>query len=315
MALEAPLFMQGNTYAARRLRELVGYIFDTEGVVKPETGALRVSARAAGANMSVDVAAGTCAILGDDQAGQGMYLCPSTAVENLPIGAAPGSNSRIDLVTARLRDAAVTGGTASDWILEVIPGTVAASPVAPAVPASAIPLAQITVAAGTLSIDAAKITDRRTAATNAAYASRLATGAHVITGISQSLPNATDTVLTWEAELHDHGGCHDNATNNSRITVPAGKDGLWHLDLTVAFAANSTGVRRINIRRNGVIQKYGGTAAVSGDTTRVTLSVDVIAAAGDYFEAAAMQSSGAALGIVGNSSECGFNAHRVGATA
>jgi hypothetical protein len=167
--LEKPLFMQGNTYAARRLRELVGYVFDVEGVIKPETGALKVGPRAAGANMSVDVAPGPCAILGDDAAGQGMYVQPSTAVENLPIGAAPGSDSRIDLVVARIRDADVTGGVSSDWVLEVIPGAVAVAPVEPALPPSAIRLAAVTIAAGTVSIDAAKITDRRTAATNAAY--------------------------------------------------------------------------------------------------------------------------------------------------
>lgn len=169
MVLEAPLFMQGNTYAARRLRELVGFIFDVEGVVKPETNALKVSPRAAGATMSVDVAAGTCAIRGDDQAAQGMYLCSSTEVANKPIGPAPGSGSRIDLVYAQLRDAAVTGGTASDWIIEVLPGdAVPSNPVPKAVPASAIPLAEVLVTSTTTSITGG-ITDRRTAATNAAY--------------------------------------------------------------------------------------------------------------------------------------------------
>jgi hypothetical protein len=192
--LEKPLFMQGNTYAARRLRELVGYVFDVEGVISPATGALKVGPRAAGANRSVDVAAGTAAILGDDAAGQGMYLAPSTAIENLPIGEPPGSDSRIDLVIARIRDAAVTGGVSSDWLLEVLPGTVAAAPVEPALPNSAIRLGAVKVAAGTTSITAAMITDRRVAATHTAYA-QLVT-ATAADGLTRGFGSSTTVTLT-----------------------------------------------------------------------------------------------------------------------
>jgi hypothetical protein len=176
MVLEDPLWQDGNDYPARLDRQFIEDVFDVEGVIKPAGGALKVSPRAAGANMSVDVAAGRAVVRGDDEANQGHYRVISTAVENLPVGAAPGSDSRIDLIVARVRDAAVTGGVSSDWLLEVIPGAVAAAPVAPAVPPTAIPLAEVLVAAGTASIDAAKITDRRTAAANAAY---LATSANL----------------------------------------------------------------------------------------------------------------------------------------
>jgi hypothetical protein len=172
MVLEDPLWQDGNDYPARLDRQFIEDVFDVEGVIKPAGGALKVSPRAAGANMSVDVAAGRAVVRGDDEANQGHYRVISTAVENLPVGAAPGSDSRIDLIVARVRDAAVTGGVSSDWLLEVIPGAVAAAPVAPAVPPTAIPLAEVLVAAGTVSIDAAKITDRRTAAANAAYVAK-----------------------------------------------------------------------------------------------------------------------------------------------
>lgn len=167
--LLTPLFQQANTYDAGRLRQFTAEVFDVEGVIRPAAGALLVAPRAAGANMSVDVSAGACVVAGDDEANQGSYYCLSTAVENRPIGAAPGADSRIDLVVARVRDASVTGGVSSDWEIEVIPGAVAVSPVEPALPASAIRLGAVLVAAGTVSIDAAKITDRRAAAGNAAY--------------------------------------------------------------------------------------------------------------------------------------------------
>jgi hypothetical protein len=221
--LEAPLFMQGNTYAARRLRELVGFVFDVEGVISPETGALKVGPRAAGANRSVDVAAGTAAILGDDAAGQGMYLAPSTAIENLPIGEPPGSDSRIDLVIARIRDAAVTGGVSSDWLLEVLPGTVAAAPVEPALPPSAIRLGAVKVVAGTTSITAAMITDRRVAATNTAYVAKAG-------GTMTGLLTADAGLLSAPQRVFDRFvGTAESSTSTTFVALPT----LLERDFTV----------------------------------------------------------------------------------
>lgn len=200
MVLENPLWQQANTYPARLDRQFIEDVFDVEGVIKPAGGALLVSPRAAGANMSVDIAAGRAVVKGDDEANQGSYRCISTAVENRPISPPPGADSRIDLVVARVRDANVTGGVSSDWVIEVIPGAVAPVPVAPAVPATAIPLAQVLVAAGTLSIDLAKITDRRTAATNAAYAPKASpsfTGTVVSAGAIQQ--RGLGSALNWYA--------------------------------------------------------------------------------------------------------------------
>ena len=171
MVRENPLWQQGLTYPAQLDRQFIEDVFDVEGVIRPAAGGLLVSARAAGPNRSIDVAPGRAVIAGDDQALQGSYRILSTAVENLPIGADPGTNSRIDLVVARIRDAAVTG-TASDWVLEVLPGPVASTPVAPAVPITAIALAQVLVVAGDLSVVGAKITDRRVAALNSAYTAK-----------------------------------------------------------------------------------------------------------------------------------------------
>lgn len=162
MTLENPLWLQNLTYAARLDRKLVE-LLATEGVKDVAGGHLKVSERAAGANMSVDIAAGTGFITGDDQANQGRYLVPSTAVENRAIAAADPTDPRIDLVVGRVRDANVTG-VDNDWIIEVITGTPAAAPTAPAVPNTAIPLAEVEVPAGAASIVNANITDRRTQA-------------------------------------------------------------------------------------------------------------------------------------------------------
>jgi hypothetical protein len=133
--------------------------FIAEGVVG--SSALAVTERGAGANMSVDVAAGVAWIKGDDSsASQPCYRVYNDATKNLTVTAADGTNPRIDLVIAEVRDAAFSG-VSTDWRLRVVAGTPAGSPSAPATPSNAIVLAQISVPAGDTTIGTAQITDYR----------------------------------------------------------------------------------------------------------------------------------------------------------
>lgn len=158
MTKELPLWMQVPTYAARLDRALIAALLN-EGVVS----GLLVAQRGAGANMSVDVSLGSAIIAGDDQTNQGSYLLSSTATENVVVGAAPGSNSRIDVIYARVNDTNAGGPAGDDWTLGIAAGTPGASPAIPATPSSAIALAQVLVAAGTVAITTAMITDVRVA--------------------------------------------------------------------------------------------------------------------------------------------------------
>jgi hypothetical protein len=122
------------------------------GVVDGVGSEFAVSERGAGANMSVDVATGECFIRG--------HWGESTATKNLPISAANATNPRIDRVVLRnhFGDNKIT--------LEVLEGTPAAAPVAPAVTQNAamweISLALISVPAADTSIQNAQITSERT---------------------------------------------------------------------------------------------------------------------------------------------------------
>lgn len=167
MAIETPLWMDPNPstgvapeYSARQDRGMIGRLF-TEGIEDVQAGNLAVAQRAAGANMTVEVAAGAAYVAGDDVARQGTYRIVVTSTESVTVGAAPASNSRIDLVVLRVRDATAIGGTAHGASIEVIAGVAAASPAAPTVPNTAIPLAQVLVASGATSVVTANITDRR----------------------------------------------------------------------------------------------------------------------------------------------------------
>jgi hypothetical protein len=113
--------------------------------------------------MSVFVALGWAAILGTTTTNMGVYLTYNKTVETLAISAANPTNPRIDRVVITIRDAYYTG-TSNDVIFQVIAGTPAGSPVAPATPADSISLATINVAALATTILNANITDTRVAA-------------------------------------------------------------------------------------------------------------------------------------------------------
>lgn len=160
MAIETPLYMQNETYSARADRTFVASLVG-EGVVDPGGGALEVTERGAGANNSVDVAAGVACVTGDNQPAQGNYFINITATENVTLSAAPGSDSRIDVIVLRVRDPQAGGDAGDDAILEVVEGTAAASPTAPATPASAIALAEVLRTVGDTSVTDSMITDVR----------------------------------------------------------------------------------------------------------------------------------------------------------
>jgi hypothetical protein len=143
------------SYAAADVRNLVDGLVAYPGVVR--LGDLKVTQRAAGANMSVDVAAGSVFIDGSSVALQGCYFCKNTAAVNVPIAAAPGSGTRTDLIVARVYDKQADGGTLYTWALEKVTGTVGAG--TPAAPVSSALLATVTVAAGNVSIVNAAISE------------------------------------------------------------------------------------------------------------------------------------------------------------
>lgn len=155
MANLTPLWMQNGSYPARYdrlgLKELFGgRELILRGIVVSQTGA--------GA-LSVDITAGAATILGDDQTDQGMYLAVKDATETLPMPAAPGSNKRIDLISLRINDPQAGGPVGNNFTFVVTQGSVSATPVAPTLPTSAIPVAQVLRTAGDAAVLAAQLTD------------------------------------------------------------------------------------------------------------------------------------------------------------
>lgn len=161
--LQPPSFMQARTdHSAEVMRLHAATMFGehplaggflTRGGVHPEHGNRMLVTQTGSPTMAVIVKSGTVVLPGTEGGKQGVYVCHNDADVTLSVAAAPGpGTSRIDIVQARVRDAAYSGGN-NDWILEVKTGTAAASPVAPNNDANGITIAIINVAASVSSIN------------------------------------------------------------------------------------------------------------------------------------------------------------------
>jgi hypothetical protein len=123
-------------------------------------------------------------------------------------------------------------------------------------------------------------------------------GVGVTKSADQSLTNATYTAISWDGEGWDTNSFHDNATNNSRVTIPSGKAGKYLVEITFNFAASGVGsIRLVNLYKNGV-----GTGDVNFSPNPTFNAAAVFSkvldlAVSDYIQAFAYQDSGGALNL------------------
>lgn len=151
--------------------------------------------------------------------------------------------------------------------------------------------------------DRIKFGDGVTAWTSLPYfgTSGAASGCRAYATATQSIANATWTALALQAEKFDTDGYHDNATNNTRLTVPTGKGGTFIMAGQHRFAASTAGFRAIYVRKNGTDVLAGintGGIQNSGYGASSHQSAVVQLAAGDYIELMAHQTSGGNLSTI-----------------
>jgi hypothetical protein len=130
-----------------------------------------------------------------------------------------------------------------------------------------------------------------------------------------AISNNTFTAITFNLENFDTNTYHDNSTNTSRITIPAGKAGYYSVSTTTSFAANSTGQRQVVLYKNGSLFASLSTlqATTSGADFRMLSTYVISLAVNDYIELFAYQASGAGLDIAGGQTETTFSAFLIGA--
>jgi hypothetical protein len=240
------LWLQQNSYPASVDRRLFASLWPT-----PATQGLAVSPSSA---MTLAIATGAVAIPTANNTGS--CLGVSDAVENVTVGAAPASNSRIDLVVATARGNDLDGGANNDLIFQVVAGTASATPVAPATPANSVVLAQVLVASGTAAITAGMITDRRPHSLQAASPYRV----KAYQSSNQSLPSSTPTVVTWNATEWDTSGPPSDINLATGVwTCPAGGAGWYRVSANVLLSMSPATVIQAyaSVNKNGAEYRRG----------------------------------------------------------
>ena len=142
-------------------------------------------------------------------------------------------------------------------------------------------------------------------------------GCRIYNSTTQSIGNSADTLATFDSEEFDTDGYHSTASNTSRITIPAGLGGYYHVGFIVLWADNATGLRIGRILKTGASVRASQVTTfpnAGGNTPHISYETIISLAAGDYVEVNLFQTSGGSLatGSATDRIQNGFWAHFVG---
>jgi hypothetical protein len=137
---------------------------------------------------------------------------------------------------------------------------------------------------------------------------------------AQSITTATPTLISFDTEDYDTDGFHDNVTNNSRITIPSGKDG-YYLITWQATWSQVDGVGSVDCTSQFYMTKNGSTQIMTNNFRNDGTNVDLVVqngtillslVAGDYITLSGRQDSGSSRNVLASSYQTFFAAAKVG---
>jgi hypothetical protein len=262
-----PSWLQAGSYPAQYDRLTAQALWATTGIIG--SSSLAVTANSP-AGMSVRVASGWAAIVGTTTSNMGVYTIFNDAQDTLTITTADPTNPRIDLVCATVRDAFYSGAN-NDVIFQVIAGTPAGSPVAPALPANSISLATVAVGAAVTQINTGNITDTRVNVTTnipeSGDISSVTAGAGLTGGgssgavtLATSVATNPQTGTSYTLALADNGKLVTLANASAvAVTIPLNSSVALPVGAVIMMAAYGAGAVTIS--------GAGGVTVVSGGAT------------------------------------------------
>jgi hypothetical protein len=265
-----PSWLQAGSYPAQYDRLTAQALWATTGIIG--TSSLAVTQNSP-AGMSVRIASGWAAIVGTTTTNMGVYTVFNDATTVATITAADFTNPRIDLVCVTVRDAFYSGAN-NDVIFNVVAGTPAGSPVAPATPANSIALATVAVAANASTIVTADITDVRVLVTTnipeTGDISSVTAGAGLTGGgssgavtLAASVATNAQVGTTYTLALADNGKLVTLANASPvAVTIPLNSSIALPVGAVIMMAAYGAGAVTIS-GAGGVTVVSGGATAAS----------------------------------------------------
>jgi hypothetical protein len=264
-----PSWLQAGSYPAQYDRLTAQALWATTGIIGSSSLAVTQNSPA---GMSVRVASGWAAVVGTTTTNMGVYTLFNDAQDTLTITTANPTNPRIDLVCATVRDAFYSGAN-NDVIFQVIAGTPAGSPVAPALPANSISLATIAVGAAVTQINTANITDTRVNVTTnipeTGDISSVTAGAGLTGGgssgavtLAASVATNPQTGTSYTLALADNGKLVTLANSSAiAVTIPLNSSVALPVGAVIIMAAYGTGAVTISGAGGVTVVSNGATAA------------------------------------------------------
>jgi hypothetical protein len=139
-------------------------------------------------------------------------------------------------------------------------------------------------------------------------------GARVYASATLTINNNTATAIAFDSESFDTDAFHSTSVNNSRFTIPSGKDGYYRITFsTYWLTLNASGRRRYAIYKNGVetVAFEGAASSTSYMNQTGTTTMNLVAT--DYIESFCLQNSGGTMDINAGSTATFFEIQYLGA--
>lgn len=152
---------------------------------------------------------------------------------------------------------------------------------------------------------------RSTALARVGVATATCRGAKVVDGVGDVVPTSTYTAITFSAESIDTDGFFDLGTP-TQLTIPADLDGRYLIVGSVAFAANASGQREVQVAVNAASLALQRTNAAAAGTTILEAVGFATLTAGAFVELYAWQNSGGDLATSANSATVHLDLIRLG---